>query len=293
MPPKKKAKKSKTQPPAEPLDLIDQVREKAGNRLKSKKKNVNYDIEQNVREIRAILATNGEIFDRCSGSMNELDVEDLEANCYCVSFTRVGFNNVKIYYDEDEDVTRVITCPVHSEQSFDMKALLGPPDGISDIIIVKQMAKFDAFVDYELLFERALLLHEDVLEPVLAKIKDRLMSVQVCLGKIEGWVIEPQTVTNFLEESFGKKLECGEDEMTYCECPEGSHCKDDLCGSCGIGFERHGRYYSYSSCAFMCNGFKVLKECDTADGRHDMAFNVVKESERQRLTKFLEFLAME
>lgn len=57
MPPKKKRKKSSAAPkePEEPLEFVTHIREKVKSVLLAEKKNVIYDIEQNVREIRALL----------------------------------------------------------------------------------------------------------------------------------------------------------------------------------------------------------------------------------------------
>eukprot|EP00985_Skeletonema_marinoi_P011445 scaffold5456_cov73-Skeletonema_marinoi.AAC.1 len=65
MPPMKKRKSAGApKEPEEPLDFVTHIREKAQKRFASRRKNVNYDIEQNVREIRALLNINAEIFGR-------------------------------------------------------------------------------------------------------------------------------------------------------------------------------------------------------------------------------------
>ena len=66
------------------------------------------------------------------------------------------------------------------------------------------------------------MLHDDILEPFLCKLKQHLESIQVCLGEIESWLLEPKANIQFLEETFGKKLErvqLGRDQVltTYCE----------------------------------------------------------------------------
>ena len=51
------------------------------------------------------------------------------------------------------------------------------------------------------------MLHDDILEPFLCKLKQHLESIQVCLGEIESWLLEPKSNIQCLEETFGKKLE--------------------------------------------------------------------------------------
>ena len=66
MPPKKKGK-NEPKEPDDPLEYVNHIREEAGKRFVTtgRRNNVNLDIEQNVREIRALLKINDEIFGRC------------------------------------------------------------------------------------------------------------------------------------------------------------------------------------------------------------------------------------
>ena len=58
----------------------------------------------------------------------------------------------------------------------------------------------NTFIDYDAFFQRALMLHEDVLEPFLAKLKHHIQSIHVCMGGIESWLLEPKRNIEFLEE---------------------------------------------------------------------------------------------
>ena len=65
MPPKKKGK-NEPKDPVDPLEYVNHIREEVGKRfVTTGRNNVNLDIEQNVREIRALLNINDEIFGRC------------------------------------------------------------------------------------------------------------------------------------------------------------------------------------------------------------------------------------
>lgn len=311
MPPKeKKARKSASsakQP--EPLEHISQTRESAAKRFESTDESVNYDIEQNVREIRAILATNKEIFNRCIGSMKDVYAEDEDRVPYML-FDRVSFDNVKTIYTTSE-TTQFVIRPESSEGGFEMKALLEPPSGLEDIIAIKHMAApHSMFIDYEVMFENILLLHENVLEPVLAKLKEHIMSVQVCLGAVEAWVMEPQKIIDFLEKTFGNKVDIPDDinASHVCDCPEGTHGKYAKCLLCeGHHHGRDGhtrtasgrfkcfRPNSSSSSYFHCNVpvAQVIKEIRNENGKHEASFNITEEKERKKLVKFLEFIEME
>ena len=76
----------------EPLDQVSKAREELGALLISDKKNgaVNFDIEQNIREIRAILKMNAEIFDRC------IQFIMTNASNKSTTFARIRFSSVQV-----------------------------------------------------------------------------------------------------------------------------------------------------------------------------------------------------
>src|SRR5210317_1411594 len=75
---KRKQKSKRKRDDLEPLDQLSNKREEVGELIKQAKvadcnnnSAVNYDIEHNIREIRAILKMNAEILDRCMEFMTE------------------------------------------------------------------------------------------------------------------------------------------------------------------------------------------------------------------------------
>lgn len=58
-------------------------------------------------------------------------------------------------------------------------------------------------IDFEAYFNTCMLLHDDVLLPLLVLLKDHLEATQVCLGEIERWISMPREAIEFLESSFG------------------------------------------------------------------------------------------
>jgi len=282
MPPKKKAKLPSSNDPHEsnepedPTEFIGYIRNESGKRFSAtnwSKGEHNSDIEQNVREVRAILKINAEIFVRCMESRVENyntddDVEDSWGPTYSTSFggtsSRLQHNKKKLkpltfkrfYESEDEDdapaakkepkttltfkrsgydVVKVRQCPTNTDKTeiitylgrdqkmFSIKSLCEIPTGLNDLVVTKhQKAPYEAFIDYNAFFRTAITLHDDILEPFLVKLKQHLESIQVCLGEIESWLLEPKSNIQFLEETFGKKLErvqLGRDQVltTYSE----------------------------------------------------------------------------
>ena len=188
MPPKKKAKKSAAE--EEPLEYIEHVRERATKRFAKshgkKKKNVNYDIEQNIREIRALLKINDEIFQRCISS-GQITSESKSA-----TFTRYSYDVVNVRQNTtNQSQTDCITEPEQSHRKFDVSVLMELPKGINDLFLVPYQSSYPRLVDYHDFLESALMLHDDILEPFLAKIKCHTETIHVCLGEIESWLLEP------------------------------------------------------------------------------------------------------
>jgi hypothetical protein len=97
-------------------------------------------------------------------------------------FLQYSFDAVETY--TIDVTTRFITYPEQSEKSFDMTPLVELPAGIANIFM-PQKRSFADFVDYKALFEKSLILHDEVLGPFLEQLKDHLVShVQVCLGAL-------------------------------------------------------------------------------------------------------------
>jgi hypothetical protein len=242
MPPKKKAKLSSSNVPEDPIEFVGHIRNESGKRFSTTKRSKgehNSDIEQNVREVRALLKINAEIFGRCMESRVLVDddedstddedwtsSDDSDDSCFLsvheavnraryakglglLTFKRSDFAEVTVRQcPTNAAVTELITVQERDQEAFSMKPLLELPAGLNDLFVVKyQAAPYHDFIDYDDFFKTAIMLHDDVLEPFLVKLKQHLESIQVCLGEIESWLLEPKSNIQFLEETFGKKLE--------------------------------------------------------------------------------------
>lgn len=129
-----------------------------------------------------------------------------ESLSYCSKFTRYSFHGVETY--TVNSTTSFATFLERSEYTFNTMSLMKLPAGLNDIFIFRyKAAPFTMFVDFELFFENSLILHESVLGPFLVKLKDHLMTIHVCLGRIETWLMEPMKNINHLEAVFGVKIE--------------------------------------------------------------------------------------
>jgi hypothetical protein len=303
---KRKQKSKRKRDDLEPLDQLSNKREEVGEQIKQAKVTdcannsaVNYDIEQNIREIRAILKMNAEILDRCKDFMEEICFEDDDGTASSSCFKRIAYDLVTARAWNDG--TQVITHPIRTTNEFNTTPLSQLPQGLDDIFVSKKMTgdKLSSFIDFEAFFEKSLILHDTVLEQFLPKLKEHLMSIQVCLGEIDAWVIqEPQKNINFLEETFETKMEMPDDDVTLgprrCSC--GTHDPYEICLSCGKKFREHNVHHKtcpdYSWQSFQCKYYQVLMQCDD-NGKHEMTFDLDDEKEKTKLKKLLELIALD
>ena len=263
----------------EPLEQVSKVREGGATRFASGKKNVNLDIEQNIREIRAVLSTNREIFERCAeSSVCERSFGYGDSGTQLTrTFKRAAYNQVNVNGRGDGSV-EIFTEEVETENAFDVAALQELPESIGGLFVEKKMDGPNSMdcIDYGALFETSLMLDDEVLEPFLAKLKDHLMDVQVCLGRIDEWVMRPHDISSFLEETFDVKLA----DLPNGRGPLRTHGRGPLRTSA------HGYQYGYGY------GKKILKTYYDG-GKYEKTFCMNDEKDRKKLKKFLQFISDE
>ena len=309
----RKKPKTSSKEPDEPLECINYIRECAVKNLvnpgRKKGGHVNSDIEQNFREVRALLNINAEIFTRCMDS-----VEKGFTGTNAV-FARSGYDVVKVRQcPTNAALTELITGQIRTQKSFSMNTLSEVPAGLIDLFVVKyQAAPYQAFVDYDALFKTAIVLHDDVLEPFLVKLKQHLESIQVCLGEIESWLLEPKSNIQFLDKTFGTKLKnlpetplindytCSHaDPWKYIH--SGGMPSTSVCARCFNKIGAHtasaSGFYIYK---FMCSDGKgyfktgqpscqVLKVYKQS-GKFETEFNIASTNDQNKLKKFIEVIS--
>jgi hypothetical protein len=191
------------------------TRKRKSNRLRAKADtNDEYDLEmrqddgihQNIRGIRAILPMNQEIWNRCKRSLGEAAGSDPGS----MMFTRYGYEEVNATSVNEEllftatvrrtDIWFCVEILHYLPAELNPNNMFQPPYSKDDSGVATK------FIDYDLFFENSLSLHDTILKPFLATLKDHLEAVQVCLGKIDEWLMVSHNNTDFLEKTFGKKL---------------------------------------------------------------------------------------
>lgn len=254
MAPRKKARKSSASLiELEPAEYVTQAREKAATMLQpneSERTSTIFDIEQNIRCIRGILAMNKEIWDRCQGAMSQKFSDG--------TWVAQRYEFFKIHAEHSDNCITFSSQAQRSSKKFLCKRLFFLAKGLE--ILPPQyngggkVAEY-RLIDYQAFFDSSLSLHDDVLEPFLAKLKLHLEKVQVCLGEIDGWLMVAQPNIKFIETTFEKRLEIPRNLPQY-------HALE-------------------------------LKTCETEmTGDLEGVFKISEERDKQKLQKFLEFILL-
>ena len=145
---KRKQKSKRRKDDLEPLDQLSNKREEVGELIKqatvadcTNNSAVNYDIDHNIREIRAILKMNAEILDRC------MKFSTGGKKCF-TSFKRIAYEVVTTRARNDG--TQVITQPIRTNKWFNTTPLSKLPEGLDDIIVSRKMTgdNLSSFIDF-------------------------------------------------------------------------------------------------------------------------------------------------
>lgn len=142
-------------------------------RKRSTVSEVEVDLDHLVRTVRAIVSTNKEIWEGCKGSKCS---ESDGALC----FGRVGYSKVMVKTESSSSLNFEAVAET-TTKDFGYFILL--PDKLT-YIITPNMGEDGIFPDYERYLDTCLLLHEDILGPFLASLKEHLEAMQVFLGSI-------------------------------------------------------------------------------------------------------------
>jgi len=127
------------------------------------------------------------------------------------------------------------------------------PENLGEMISIGQaQAESDILPDYNKYIDKSAILCEDVLLPFLTGLKEHLKNVQVFLGQIEAWLIEPELNVSFLNQTFDKDLVANDTlaETRYLNSSD----NDDLPET-----ELYGSYCLDVNCRYECN-FDICTE---------------------------------
>jgi len=156
---------------------------------------------------------NNEIWDRCKAkwcypgqSFNQLNENQV------LNFKRVCFNVVTAMTAQTHTGRSVVFRGQASDQTKAF-AVTCFPDPLLTIVI--PTLGEDGVLDYMEYLIRSFILHEHILLPFLAILKDHLEEFQIFLGSIESWLMDSNA--SFIQKMFNVKLELGGRVISNCE----------------------------------------------------------------------------
>jgi hypothetical protein len=190
-----------------PREVIAHTREQEFCNLLKPADNIGGDVDLDhlVRTTRAILAMNNEIWMRCKQARQTEKTSTQASTEGAAIFQRIAFRTIEVTSSDSQPGTLgFMTTAELKHKDFGLP--LPIPQELTDIIAFKMKGPKSIFPDYDLFFERSLLLHEDVLIPFLLKLKNHLEWIQVFLGQIDAWLMEPVSYVEFIKEVFDKEL---------------------------------------------------------------------------------------
>ena len=140
MSPKKKKAKKMSAPvvPEQPSEYASHIRFQMRRRMKSsgEGKTPNYDIEQNIREIRAILAVNTEIFVRCMDQSLRHSTHNSSSERY-LYFQRFSFDVVKVCARKPNSTSQFTTKCERVVKKFNLRPLMKLPACLTETFAIK------------------------------------------------------------------------------------------------------------------------------------------------------------
>lgn len=268
--------------PKDALQFLSYTRAKLKRKLESnddddddERAQNNFDLEQTIREIRALITVNDEIhreiFSRCMLDNRTLRQEEIDIRRFAFKTIQKRQRGSKV---------ELISQPEFDIETFDSLPLTRLPSCLGDMIVPTYKATpHSLFVDYDDYFRKALmLLSEDALGLFLPKLKGHLESVQVCLGVIHEWAMQPTNDLSFLGLNFQEVLKIP------------TKIRRDRCCLCGGDFGGEGGITSTwrpSKCTrFTCGEHIVLKSFED-----NPSYAISSNAERDRLMEFVNYMS--
>jgi len=207
---------------SEPLKLLSDLRQQAQKNLHGQEQTK--DLEFLVGAVRGIITTNKEIWERCKYHVTHTRAQARSMyTCPSAILARVAIASDKKFIGQVDMVklsyhkVHAKKCPrygsvnITTTKSTEYKTFASPPLIPASLTnTVPQTSCQEGsqpFPDYDAFFMAAVLLQNDVLASFLQTLQTHLEEIQVWLGAIESWILESQSIVDFLNNLFEKNLE--------------------------------------------------------------------------------------
>ena len=269
---------------SEDVDPITPVREKFAKELRPKGRlphlsNVTAAIQKELDTIRTFMRY-------CKQAIEHGDQKLLSSTL----ITRRDFDVVQAKYGFVGSGKRCVvfrSIPNYEEEEFDITPLIKLPPELADIFCTKTHKS--GLIEYDALFEMSYVLHDSILIPFLANLKNHLLDVKSCLFEIHEWLSKPATNMPFIEQAFG---------VGTVELAERIAKTNPVCARCGHRYKSHNSSCRYNS---VCPGAKLQFKRSSAlnlklfytDSRINESFTLSDRNQRAKLLKLIQFISHE
>lgn len=180
---------------------MESERKKVKNGLLLEKENVK-DLDYILKSVRGLVTIIHEIWENCKehcvGNMEEKD-----------NFTNEGVTMKRVLYEKVAVKASKDYLEINSANEFSIYDFGRPPSVpkcLTDLIVLEPNKNGDIIPDYDKYISKSMILCKEILLPFLTGLLEHLQEVQVYIGKIEAWLLEPKARVDFLNELFEKKV---------------------------------------------------------------------------------------
>jgi len=178
------------------------------------------------------------------------------------------------------------------------------PPCLSSLFLLDPQSEGEVFPCYDAYLRKAGLLNDGVLVSFLTQLQEHLEDVQIFVGRIETWLSEPASTTQFLNELFGSGVALIEDvDASMCK-PGGKVSNDGAtCIHCGKpptshiiqnwsdeyrcqGINKIGLFYVPAPTTLLTSNTALVR------GQMDVTFDLCTDDGKEKLKTFVAFLKL-
>lgn len=260
-------------------------------------------VDHLVTVCHALVTTNREIWERCK-PFHCTTIASADSQPDMCTFYRIGYVNVRGATPQyHKDCLKFESTPELTKSCFEIPISL--PEKLECLVVHPRTEKNDIMPNYELFFQRSMLLVDDILPGFLLEFKAFLENQQIALGKVDAWLMQANEDALLLQSLFKVALPCdtaawqqmGGRFTSWETCQQGLALSE--CSRCGTVFKYHNqnqpngwvscsRGVQQSGCFPLTRFMTVLNQFE-CPGTIDVKFCIEIPLERSRMIKFLDY----
>lgn len=282
-------------------EFLESRRKKARTCLTTNEKSIE-DLEYMLKSVQALIKVINETWDRCekyTTTTTNNENNNGEENAV-LTFKRELYEEVKVV-----KVDRLLSVTTRKRsRTRDFGRPPSVPENLKDLINFTPPENSISLPDYNVYLDKSAILCKEVLLSFLTGLQDHLKNVQVYLGEIEEWLIEPSMIVTFLNQLFGinKEVILNEGKSDENQSVNTPSNKNVVCIRCLKCLKDHVQELGENENVYLCSDKQesafnnpLLKNlyqsyCSDVDCQMDYKFNVSTEYGRKKLETIVPFI---